>query len=290
MANIPKKALDRFLKAVPKFKKVLQIAKDRDVNESDTVSVINDILGEVFGYDKYLEVTSEFSIRGTYCDLAIKVDSKVQFLIEVKAIGLDLKDTHLRQAIDYGANQGVQWIVLTNGIVWRVYRILFEQPIGFELVCNLDFLALNPKNEKDQESLFILSKEGLIKNARDDFYDKIQSVNRYIIGSLILSEPILSLIRRELKRLSEGIKIEIDEVEAIVRNEVLKREVVEGDEAEAAQSRANKFYKKNVSKRRKVNDSTKDTTPIMPEESVTERLLKEAGESQTIQESDQGDS
>lgn len=48
MASIPKKVVQRFSTEVPKFQKVLQIAKDRDVNESDTVSIITDILAEVF--------------------------------------------------------------------------------------------------------------------------------------------------------------------------------------------------------------------------------------------------
>jgi hypothetical protein len=40
MASIPKKVAERFIRAVPKFQRVLQIAKDRDVNESDTVAVL----------------------------------------------------------------------------------------------------------------------------------------------------------------------------------------------------------------------------------------------------------
>jgi predicted type IV restriction endonuclease len=240
--------------------------------------VLNDILGDVFGYDKYLEVTSEFAVRSTYCDLAIKVDEKVQFLIEAKAIGIDLKETHLRQAIEYGANHGVQWVVLTNGIEWKLYRIRFEQPINFDLVCSINFLSLKPKDEKDQMCLFIFSKEGLSKNARDDFYDKVQSVNRYIIGNLILSEPILSFIRRELKRLADGVKVEIDEIESIVRSEVLKREVVEGDEAETARVRVNKFYKRANARQKKADETSKATNTQTNEESVTERLLREASE------------
>jgi predicted type IV restriction endonuclease len=286
MANIPKKALDRFIKAVPRFQKVLQTAKDRDVNESDTVSVINDVFAEVFGYDKYLEVTREVAIRGTYCDLALKVEDKIQFLIEAKAIGMDLKDAHMRQAIDYGANHGIQWVVLTNGIDWRVYRIRFEQPISSDLVCDFDFLALNPKDEKDQECLFILSKEGLSKNVRDEFYDKAQSVNRYVVGSLILGEPILSLIRRELKRLSEGVKIEVDEIEAIVRDEVLKREVVEGDEAEAAKARVNKFYKKGATRPRRITEPCQESAPSQQEECAKESSIPEAEEEQAIQQTD----
>lgn len=281
MSNISKKVLERFIKTVPRFQKVLQIAKDRDVNESDTVSVINDIFGDVFGYNKYLEVTSEFSVRSTYVDLAIKIEDKVQFLIEVKAIGIDLKEAHIRQAIDYGANHGAQWVVLTNGMEWRVYRIRFEQPINFDLVSSFDFPALNPKDEKDQECLFILSKEGLSKSAREDFYDKVQSVNRYIIGSLILSEPVLSLVRRELKRLADGVRVEVEEVEAIVRSEVLKREVVEGDEAEAAKARVNKFYKKSTSRRKKTVECSLDQAPLVTKETVTDRLLREAEEDLT---------
>ena len=63
MTNIPKKVADRFSKSIPKFQKVLKIAKDRDVNESDTVSILKDILSEVFGYDKYIDLTGEFAIR-----------------------------------------------------------------------------------------------------------------------------------------------------------------------------------------------------------------------------------
>ncbi len=278
MANIPKKIAERFSRSVPKFQRVLQIAKDRDVNESDTVAVINDICGEVFGYDKYLEVTSEFAIRGTYCDLALKVDDKVQYLIEAKAIGIDLKDVHMKQACDYGANHGVQWIVLTNGIEWRVYRIRFEQPINYDLVATFNFLNLNPKNDQDQDVLYLIAKEGLSKNIRDEFYEKVQCVNRYVIGNLLLTEPVVSVLRRELKKLSDGMKIEVAEVEQIIRKEVLKREIVEGEEALAAQSRVSKFYRKSQVPRRSKKDSPAESpsSPPQPEESVTDRLLREA--------------
>ncbi len=275
MANIPKKVMDRFVKTIPRFQKVLQAAKDRDVNESDTVSVLNDIFGEVFGYDKYLEVTSEVSIRGTYCDLALKIDDKVQFLVEAKAIGIDLKENHMRQAVNYGANRGVQWVILTNGMEWKVYRIRFEQPINYDLVCKFDFSALNTKDQKDQDCLFLMSKEGLGKNAREDFYEKVQNVNRYIIGSLILSEPIMNAIRRELKRVAEGVKVEVSDIEQIVRFEVLKREVVEGEEASAALSKVNKFYKKSSPRRnKKAQEAASPKT--RQEEPDTDRPQQEA--------------
>ncbi len=92
MTAIPKRVNDRLSKNVRKFKRVLSTASDRDINESDTVSIITDMLEEVFGWDKYEEVTSEFSIRGTYCDLAVKLDGDLEYLIEAKAIGTDLNE------------------------------------------------------------------------------------------------------------------------------------------------------------------------------------------------------
>jgi hypothetical protein len=66
MARVPKKVVDRFTKGVRKFQGVLRNAKDRDINEADTVTIVTDILESVFGYDKYAEITSEYAIRGTY--------------------------------------------------------------------------------------------------------------------------------------------------------------------------------------------------------------------------------
>src|SRR5690606_10912515 len=110
---------------------------------------------EVFGYDKYAELTSEYSIRGTYCDLATKIDGTLQALIEVKAIGLDLKDAHVKQAVDYAANQGVDWVLLTNGVHWRVYHVVFAKPIDHELIVDIDFCALNHRAQSDIETLYL---------------------------------------------------------------------------------------------------------------------------------------
>lgn len=244
MFNIPRKFTDRVLKSVPKFQKVLKLAKDRDVNESDTVSIINDILGEVFGFDKYLEVTSELLIRGTYCDLAIKIEDVIHFLIECKAIGIELKDAHLKQAIDYGANKGIQWVMLTNGLKWNIYKIRFEQPINYDLVFSFDFDTIDIKNDKDLEILYVLSKEGLEKNAREELYNKTQCINKYVIGNLILSDNVILNIRKELRKFVGDIKIEADEILEIIKAEIIKREIIDSEQASLVQDKLKKYYKK----------------------------------------------
>lgn len=240
MVPIPKKVTDRFIKRTAKYQKILKSASDRDINEADTVTIVSDMLGELFGFDKYSEITSEFAIRGTYCDLAVKIKEDVKYLIEVKAIGLNLKDHHLRQAVNYGANKGIQWVVLTNGLVWEIYNIRLEKSLQYDKVCTFELLNINPRKSEDQEILFLLCKEGLTKAVIDEYQERIKSVNRFVIGGILLAPPALELIRRELRRMTPGLRVDVTEIEAILRNEVLKREVIEGEVADKAQKRVRK--------------------------------------------------
>lgn len=253
MVNIAKKVSDRLSKEVSRFQKILKTAKDRDVNESNTVTIIVDMLASVFGFDKFLDITSEQAIRGTFCDLAIELGGKIKYLIEVKAIGLNLKDNHLRQAIGYGATHGISWVVLTNGINWEIYKIRFEKPVDYDLVCSFDFLGLNSRKQDDQGKLFLLCKEGIEKAAIEKYHDHVASVNRFMVGAITLSAPVVSIIRRELRKISPHVKVSDEEIEKILALEVLKRDVVEGEAADTAMRRVKKQFKKQVNKKSETN-------------------------------------
>jgi len=237
MANIPKKAAERIVAGLKRFQPILAAAKARDVGESDTVTIVTDMLAEIFGYDKYSEITSEYAIRGTFCDLAIKLDGVLQTLIEVKAIGLDLKDAHVKQAVDYAANQGVDWVLLTNGITWRVYRLIFAKPIDNELVIEIDFCSLNSRSQTDVDLLYLWCKEGWQRSVLGDFHTQKQALSRFFIGAMMLSQPVLEVIRRELKRVSPDVRIEVDQIRAVLAAEVIKRDVLEGDKADEARKK-----------------------------------------------------
>lgn len=238
MVRIPKKVKNRFIKQVPEFQKILKDAKTDDISEANTVPIVRDMLSAVFGFNRYKEITGEHAIRGTYCDLAITdLDGKnVRYLIEVKAIGLDLKESHLRQAVNYGANLGVQWVVLTNGIEWEIYKIRFTRPVSPDLICSFNFLELNPRKREDQDRLFVLCKKGLKKAAIEEFHEHVKSVNKFIIARLVLSNAIYSVICRQLKKIRPGLRVQKDEIEEILLNDVLRRDVLEGEAADKAKS------------------------------------------------------
>lgn len=234
---VPKKVVERLVAGVKQFQPILASAKQRDVGEADTVTIVKDMLADVFGYDKYSEVTSEFSIRGTFCDLATKLDGVLQTLIEVKAIGLELKEHHTKQAIDYAANQGVDWVLLTNGICWRVYRVFFSKPIGQELVVDLDFSNLSTRSERDLEMLYLWCKEGWQRSVLGDYHTQRQALSRFFVGAMLQTDPVLDVIRRELRRVSPDVKIDSDQILQVLVTEVIKRDVLEGSQADEAKKK-----------------------------------------------------
>jgi hypothetical protein len=266
MANIPQKVADRIAVGIKKFQPILATAKDHDANEADTVKIITNMLSEIFGYDMYTEITSEKCIRGTYCDLAIKINDVTQSLIEAKAINLELKEGFVKQAVDYAANapKGIEWVLLTNGIVWRVYRVLFLKPIDRDLVLDINFLSLDHHRSEDIEKLYLFSKESWAKSALNDFYDRWQALSKYSIGAVLLTEPILAAIRRELKHISPDVKIDVDQIREVLEQEVIKREVVECEKAKEATKKIAKAASKAMKNKADKDLGESTVTPTSP--------------------------
>ncbi len=236
--------MDRFSDNLKKYQSVANSHKSRDVSEADTVTLVKDILSDIFGYDKYTELTSEYQIRGTYCDLAVQINGDIKYLVEVKAAGVELNDGHLRQVLQYGASKGVAWIVLTNAIDWRLYKIKFAQPVEHDEVSSFSLLSVNLKNEDDLRRMFLLSYEGSNSDAMKVFHDHTQLLNKYTVSQVLMMEPVLGMIRRELRRLFPDLKVDVDQINDLLNNEILKREVIEGDKSKEAQQRVKKALQK----------------------------------------------
>ncbi len=235
--GIPKRVIDRVAGSLKQFQGVLELQRSRDVSEADTVTVVKDMLAEVFGYNKYSEVTSEHAIRGTFCDLAVKIDSKLAFLVEVKAIGIELKDGHVKQAVDYASNQGCEWVVLTNGIDWHLYHVLFKKPIEKHEIAHFNLLTVNPKSEPHLDKIYLLTREGFTKSALSEYRDRKNATSRFMLAAIILqSDAVRSAIRREIRRVSE-ILVDEESIDKMLRDEVIKRETIEGPDAESASRR-----------------------------------------------------
>lgn len=274
--NVPAKVQKRLQDGIKKFQPILTQMRARDVSESDTGKLIVDILSELMGYDKYTEITSEHAIRGTFCDLAITFDRKIQTLIEVKAIGLELADKHVKQAVDYGANQGVEWVVLTNGIVWRVYRLTFSKPINSELILEMDLLSLSHKDAGAIEQLFLLCKEGWSKSVLGEYFVQKQALSRYYMAATLLTDTVLDCIRRELRRISPDVRIDTDAISKVLAHEVIKRDCLEGEKADEARKGVRKAAGKALRAVKEKGQEAAPEAPVSNPEPISEAPVAEA--------------
>jgi predicted type IV restriction endonuclease len=247
-----------------KYQGVLAEAQKRDVSESDTVTIITDMLADLFGYDKYKEITSEHSIRGTSVDLAVVVDEKKRFLLEAKAINIELKDQHIKQAVDYAANEGISWVVLSNGVIWRLYCVRFNKPIDKTLVFEIDILSCDCKNDDVIVCFGSLTSEGYSKDSLADLLSEKQTSSKFTIAAILRSEAMVESLRREIRRLS-GVRLEPDFLIALLENEVIKRDLIDGDQAAAAVA-----Y---VKKLRRAYDKDKASQPVASEPADAPKAL-----------------
>lgn len=264
MRKIPKRVQDRVQRSAKRFQTVLQQAQKLDVNESDTVTIVADILQEMFGFDKYTEVTSEQAIRGTFCDLATKINDDIKYLIEVKAVGISLRENHLRQATNYGATQGIPWVVLTNGIDWQIHQIKWDKQVTNELVCEFNMVEINPRSDADLEKLFLLCREGhdSKKAAIAEYHAYKAIVSRYTLAALLSSEPVISVVKRELRRLAPDLKPSDDEILRLVKD-TIKREVAEHEDTAEMAKRLKKASQKKL---RQTTAKPKAAQDELPEE------------------------
>ncbi len=247
MASVPQRVQRRILAGTKDFLKVLTNARSLDVNESDTVKIIYDMLHAIFGYEKYVDITSEVAIRGTYCDLAIKHAGKVRYLIECKSIGTELKDSHLKQVIDYAANEGIDWVILTNAISWLVYKVEFSKPIDKTHLVTIDFLSDNFRNADILQRVFLLSKEAIKASAIETFVEERKATDKYAVSAILCSDDMIGAMRRAIRSKYRGVTIDKSAISGLLLNEIIKREIVDSDQFKDAC----KSHRRAISRRQK---------------------------------------
>jgi len=162
----------------------------------------------------------------------------------------------------------VEWVALTNGNLWRVFRVIFAKPIDAEPVLDIDLLALNPKSGADLESLYLLTRESMLKSGLYAYHDHLQATNKFYLAAIVLSDAVLNTVRLQLRRVSDA-KVEIEELREALKSEVIKREVIEGEKADVARKKVAKSAGKLLRVRREREDAdemgSEESVPAPPE-------------------------
>jgi predicted type IV restriction endonuclease len=219
-------ARERMRAAIKKFSKPLADLVARDANEGDTRLLVTDMLCEGFGFDKYAELTTEYRVKGEFADYGIRLDKDLIAFLEVKRVATKLAAKHLRQVETYAVNEGVEWVILTSGVVWQVYHITGGLPIVIDLALEVDLLGEETLAEK-ANGLYYLTKESLKRRQIDALWQAKRATSPKSLANLLCSETVVTAIRKELKR-STGQTVTDGDVVRLLNETVLRPECLGG--------------------------------------------------------------
>ena len=89
-------------------------------------------------------------------------------------------------------------------------------------------------------------------------------LNRYTIAQILRGDSVVSLVRREFRKLFPDVKVDKEELAELLDDEIPKRDVIETDKAKEASSKikraAKKRLKKTTVKKPKMKSTEKQTS------------------------------
>jgi type I restriction and modification enzyme subunit R-like protein len=216
---------ERVRAGIRKFAKPLNDLIGRDANEGDTRMLVNRMLTDVLGYDEFAELTTEYQVKGEFADYGIRIDRDLVAFVEVKRVATKLGAKHLRQAEMYAVNEGVEWIILTNGAEWRAYHLSAGLPVEIDLALEVSLVGDDTLAQKSGQ-LFYLSRDSLKRRQIDELWKARRATAPRSLATVLLSQAVTEAVRKELRR-ETGQKVEPAEITRLLRETVLRAECLE---------------------------------------------------------------
>ena len=219
MANYTKKgAKEEIPRLITKFEG-LSKNQFKKYNEANTRKDFILPLFHALGWDVYNdfcvnEVTEEETGVSGRIDYSFRIDNITQFLLEAKAIPENLdKEKWAHQAIEYGWNKGIPWVVLTDfeglkifNSEWKVNR---PRP-------NIDLSYKDYIGKFDK--LWLLSKPAFENNELDKLLSEFGVTAKRVSVNEKLAEELVSwrgILTNNLKQWNE--KLPLEDIEEAVQ-------------------------------------------------------------------------
>jgi hypothetical protein len=182
-------------------KKYLSRKENLDADEATARIMINNFLSQVLGYAETIDISTEYMIKGTYADYVVKLDKKIQFIVEAKAVSIDLNSHHLKQAVDYAANEGIDWVILMNGRQIELHRVLFEKPIRSQKIFEFDLTNLSTLRAA-AKNISYLSKPSVTKGELENYWKRFDALTDVNLRKALHSPEVIRALRLQIRRKS----------------------------------------------------------------------------------------
>ena len=168
-------------KVLPEIRELIAHLQGQGVNEMNTrASLINPMLNALgwrVGDLRQVHLEFRYQPSDNPVDYALMEGEKPSLFVEAKALGKNLDDPKLAgQIMGYASVAGVDWVVLTDGNEYRIYKAHASVPIDQKLFRTI---RLTDDDDGVAEILGLLSPEGL-QERRLEQYWQAQFVDRQV--------------------------------------------------------------------------------------------------------------
>lgn len=106
----------------------------------------------------------------------------------------------INQAVGYAMKLSVPWAVLTNGDIWRLYRIIQSPGRHPELheVFDVALLDEDGNSDADADKLYPLSKRCMTTSDIENAWEKEDASSKPRLMKALFSERVVKAMRKEL--------------------------------------------------------------------------------------------
>lgn len=231
MIKVPTKFKKSMASELKKFVPHVQglLAKGKSSTEDDARIIINDILGDVLGYDKYNDLKTEYKDRNGRLDYVVKLSEgphakkkdKFDFVIEAKAACIELKGDHINQTLAYCLTASIDYFILTNARDWQLYKVTkSKNKSDAQLIWDIN---LNDGSDIDSlvDEMYVLSKHAYLDGKWDFVSDHSKATDSADIMAIVYSDKFIKTICRSIKELHD-VKVVDDVIKEVLMDKVFK--------------------------------------------------------------------
>ena len=205
----------------PFHNRLTQIAAQETSSEEEVRRWCIDVLRHVLGYEDG-ELDTEMRALNQRIDIALKQDNKVFMVIECKNIRSKLPNNVRDQAVMYAVNKSADWAVITNGQIWKLYRVFPVKGADPRTVEVFDLALLDEDgvSDDDVEMFYLLTRRAVFGGDAERMYHRTACLSNRRVLEAITTPRAIAAIRRSLM---EAYKLDAGEKIALADETVTER-------------------------------------------------------------------
>lgn len=217
---------NRVAAAIDRLSGPLADLMERDANDGDTRMLVADFFSVGLNFSKYQDMTTEYRTSGDSIDYALVLEGELFAPVEVLRVGRDLDQRNIQVSRRLAAEKGAQWVILTNGRLWKVYHLRPDEEGGNRPVEVISAdLADADAYHRNIDALFHISHEAVEHGRLDALRRWKEAVEAAPLADLLRGDAVVEAVRDQLRAVTEhqGHAGDADEVRRALVEEVIAR-------------------------------------------------------------------